>query len=70
MCCGAASGKGLKHCLARFPVMSRHVSVARVLTVGIPNVYVEHGNVDLLKETIGLDSVTIADRIMKELEKL
>ena len=32
--------------------------------------YVEHGNVDLLKETLGLDSVSITEKILKELEKI
>ena len=63
-------GEGVEALLGQISCNEPDLSVARVLTVGIPNVYVEHGNVDLLKETIGLDSVTIADRIMKELEKL
>lgn len=63
-------GEGVEALLGQISCNEPDLSVARVLTVGIPNVYVEHGNVDLLKETIGLDSVTIAERIMKELEKL
>lgn len=43
---------------------------ARVLAIGIPNVYVEHGNVDVLKESMGLSSPAIAEKIMKEMEKL
>ena len=34
----------------------------------IPNMYVEHGNVDKLKQAIGLDAESIADKIIKQLE--
>ena len=42
---------------------------ARVLPVTIPDEYVEHGNVELLKKEIGIDPDTIFDRIMKELTR-
>ena len=41
----------------------------RILPVTIPDEYVEHGNVDLLKKEIGIDPDSIFDRIMKELTK-
>ncbi|HIQ98404.1 MAG TPA: 1-deoxy-D-xylulose-5-phosphate synthase [Candidatus Scybalocola faecavium] len=63
-------GEGITALLDDFSCDEPDVSIARVLTIGIPNVYVEHGNVDLLKETLGLDSVSITEKILKELEKL
>lgn len=35
----------------------------RVINIAIPNVYVEHGNVDILKKEIGLDAASIVRRI-------
>ena len=35
----------------------------RVLPVALPDSYVEHGNVDLLKEEVGIDAETIADTV-------
>ena len=46
-----------------------HRLPARVLPVTIPDEYVEHGNVELLKKEIGIDPDTIFDRIMKELTR-
>lgn len=47
---------------------SRRLSV-RVLPITIPDEYVEHGNVELLKKEIGIDPDTVFDRIMKELTR-
>ena len=33
--------------------------IARTLNFGIPDVYVEHGNVDFLKATLGLDAASV-----------
>ena len=38
---------------------------AEILTIAIPDEYVEHGNVDILKREVGIDAVTIADKVMK-----
>lgn len=48
-----------------------NVSVnTRVMNIAIPNVYVEHGNVQVLKNEIGLDETSIANKILsKYLEK-
>ena len=35
----------------------------KVLPITLPDAYVEHGNVDLLKKEVGIDSETITDRI-------
>ncbi len=39
---------------------------ARVLAITIPDEYVEHGNVDILKKEIGIDEDSILEKIMKE----
>ena len=39
----------------------------RVLSIAIPDEYVEHGNVELLKQEIGIDSESILKRIHEEL---
>ncbi len=41
---------------------------AKTLLVGIPNVYVEHGSVETLKELLGMDAGNIVGRIEKEIE--
>lgn len=41
----------------------------RVLPVTIPDEYVEHGNVEILKKEIGIDVDSILEKIEKELEK-
>jgi 1-deoxy-D-xylulose-5-phosphate synthase len=38
------------------------------LNIGIPDEYVEHGNVDALKKEIGIDADSIFDRIIKSLK--
>lgn len=41
-----------------------------VLPIAIPDEYVEHGNVDLLKKEIGIDADSIADKVTAEWEKI
>ena len=41
-----------------------------VLNMGIPDVYVEHGNVAVLKEHLGLDAPSVADKIWKRYKQL
>ena len=41
---------------------------AKTILVGIPNVYVEHGSVEILKELLGMDAGNIVGRIEKEIE--
>lgn len=38
--------------------------------VAIPDEYVEHGNVDILKQEIGIDTESIVNRIRKEMEAI
>ncbi len=35
----------------------------KVLNIALPDTYIEHGNVSLLKESLGMDSRNVADRI-------
>lgn len=41
---------------------------ASLMTVTLPDAYVEHGNVDLLKKEVGIDTETIVDRILEYME--
>ncbi len=40
----------------------------KVINVAIPNVYVEHGNIEILKREIGLDKETILNKIQKNID--
>ncbi len=42
----------------------------RVLPIGLPDAYVEHGNVEVLKKDVGIDKDTIYGRILKESKEL
>lgn len=44
-----------------------HEMALRVLNIALPDCYVEHGNVDLLKKELKVDAESVADRIMQEL---
>ena len=35
----------------------------QVLTVAVPDVYVEHGNVEILRKELGIDSDSVVERI-------
>ncbi len=45
-------------------LLDRNEEKKTVLTVAIPDEYVEHGNVDLLKQEIGIDADSIVKRIV------
>ncbi len=47
--------------------MQRNGAKAEFMSVSIPDVYVEHGSVDLLKKEIGLDAEGIIRRILEKL---
>ncbi|MBD5463163.1 MAG: 1-deoxy-D-xylulose-5-phosphate synthase [Lachnospiraceae bacterium] len=49
-------------------MMGKFAGNAKFLQIAIPDEYVEHGNVDLLKHEIGIDAETITERIRKEME--
>ena len=42
----------------------------RVLNIAIPDAYVEHGNVDILRKEVGIDAETIIKRTIELYEKL
>ena len=42
----------------------------KLLNITIPDEYVEHGNVDLLKQEIGIDEESIVSRITLEMEAI
>lgn len=63
-------GEGVAAYVSRLKTQWPEEIVASVVSIGIPNVYVEHGNVDILKAGMGLDSVSITEKIIKEFEKL
>lgn len=48
--------------------ISEQNQYCEVINVAIPNVYVEHGNVELLKKEIGLDTQSIIDKILNRIE--
>jgi 1-deoxy-D-xylulose-5-phosphate synthase len=40
-------------------------SNATLLNITLPDAYVEHGNVELLRKEVGIDADTIVDRILE-----
>ena len=38
----------------------------KLINISIPDAYVEHGNVDKLKEMLKIDALSVADRIINE----
>ncbi len=44
-------------------------SRARMLHVGVPDVYVEHGSVAQLKKTLGMDADSVTARILEALNE-
>ena len=44
----------------------KHYPGVRVLNIALPDAYVEHGNVSLLREALGIDSDSIIRRMRKE----
>lgn len=54
-----AGGFGEKVC----KLLEQNRNDTLLLTIGIPDTYVEQGNVDLLKKEIGIDSETIVNKI-------
>ena len=63
-------GEAVAAYLSDLRCQDREKYSARLLKIGIPDVYVEHGNVDLLKESMGLDSLSVTQKIIKEYKKL
>ena len=47
----------------------RH-GISKVLNIAIPDDYVEHGNVELLRKEVGLDEGSITEQILEELNRI
>ncbi|MDE7321160.1 MAG: 1-deoxy-D-xylulose-5-phosphate synthase [Lachnospiraceae bacterium] len=45
--------------------LDKNSSNVRLLTISIPDEYVEHGNVEILRQEVGIDAKTITDRILE-----
>lgn len=58
----ASGGYGEK---VRAYVDSLHEAKVKVLTISIPDEYVEHGNVEVLRKEIGIDEDTIFNKILE-----
>lgn len=50
-------------------LLNRNRATNQFLSIAIPDEYVEHGNVEVLKEEIGIDQVSIVKRIKEVLKK-
>jgi 1-deoxy-D-xylulose-5-phosphate synthase len=50
-------------------VLDENGARCRFMCVALPDAYVEHGNVELLKKEVGLDTASITERIIKKLEE-
>ncbi len=47
-----------------------HGQPVQTLNIAIPDEYVEHGNVDILRKEVGLDKDTIVCRIIEQMQKI
>ena len=45
--------------------MQKHYPSIRVLNIALPDAYVEHGNVSLLRSELGIDSDSILKRLLE-----
>ena len=55
---------GLGMCVTRY--IHEHYPEIRVIQVALPDAYVEHGNVSLLREMLGIDSDSVIRRLERE----
>ena len=51
-------------------LITREQLPVELLTITIPDIYVEHGNVDLLKKEIGIDAQNVAEGIINIMESM
>ena len=49
--------------------LNEHELSNACLNISIPDAYVEHGNVELLKKEIGIDEESIVERICRKLSQ-
>ena len=57
---------GMGMCATRY--IHEHHPEIHVIQVALPDAYVEHGNVSLLREMLGIDSDSVLKRIEQELD--
>ena len=55
---------GMGMCATRY--IHEHYPKIRVIQVALPDAYVEHGNVSVLREMLGIDSDSVIRRIFSE----
>ena len=48
-------------------ILEKHEDI-RLIHIGVPDVYVEHGGVDQLKKTLHMDADSIVERICMEMD--
>ena len=48
--------------------MNRNGRTNQYLNISLPDAYVEHGNVEVLKRDVGIDADSIAERIERMLK--
>ena len=48
--------------------VSEQNSAVKVLNLGVPDIFVEHGNISQLRKLIGLDSESIVEKIVNAWE--
>ena len=49
---------------------TEQITVINVLNIAIPDEYIEHGNVDILRKEVGIDTDTIVTRTIERYERL
>ncbi len=47
-------------------VLNRNFARIHVVNVSIPDAYVEHGNVEILRRVTGIDEATVVERVLEE----
>lgn len=57
---------GFGQLIAQF-LSEQHYENIHLITISIPDVFVEHGEVDILKQTLGLDVESIVERVIDSL---
>ena len=64
------SGRFGEHAVRYLETEKGPEHVPKFLNIAIEDVYVEHGNVELLRQELGLDAASVTDRITEAMERL
>lgn len=62
-------GEKVREGLAKYESRTEHAGKMSLCTVTLPDEYVEHGNVELLKKELKVDAESVTERILAEVEK-